>query len=212
MSIQIKLWHPQWPNSQVIIVLSMPFIISFFKDNPLKARQTIFPKLNFDNFFFSLPLMYIENMNTEYIDHLFVSLSNERSCIRRGVNFVFFSFFSFSCRRTTSSCRQCVTFFWQSIGVRFSSFCLLPSVSLDQWPRKEREREVSHVIVLSSSFSVNGRRRKKWVDGEWTSFPFLFFFYLKVSSNTLPLCKTKKRRFATSLLLHPSFSMIKDKQ
>jgi hypothetical protein len=51
---------------------------------------------------------------------------------------------------------------------------------------------VSHVIVLSSSFSVNGRRRKKWVDGEWTSFPFLFFFYLKVSSNTLPLCKTKK--------------------
>ena len=158
--------------------------------------------------------------------HLFAPLSfllfrickhDERRCIRRRVNIVFFSFsfsffFSHPLPPTMLSCRQCVTFFWQSVGVRFL-FCRLPSVGLDQWPPKESEEEVSHVIVLSSSFSVNGRRRrKKWVDGEWTSFPFLFLFYLKVSSNTLPLCKTKKGRFATALLLHPSFSMIKDKQ
>jgi hypothetical protein len=86
---------------------------------------------------------------------------DERSCIRRGVNFVFFFFFSLFLAADNvvlpSMCYFLLTVGWRS----FSSFCLLPSVSLDQWPRKEREREVSHVIVLSPSFSVNGRRRKK---------------------------------------------------
>ena len=124
--------------------------------------------------------MYIETMNIQSIDHLFVFLSvclpslsristedDERRCIGRGVNVVFFFFSLFLAAANVvlpSMCYFLLTVGWRSFFfVDYRPSALTSGRERREREKEEREREgdVRHVIVLSSPFSANGRRRKK---------------------------------------------------
>lgn len=139
-------------------------LIGLFEENKRTVKRANFEKIKnrqvFFSFFYSLGLMYIQS-----IDHLFVSLSlarisieeedDERRCIGRGVNVVFFFFFSLFLADANvvlpSMCYFLLTVGWRSFFF-FVFFCRLPSGSLDQWPRKAREREKERREACHCSF------------------------------------------------------------
>lgn len=196
-------------------------LIGNFEENKRTVKRANYEKIKISTSVFSssasihwdwcISQRWISNLSTICS---FLSLSristedDERRCIGRGVNVVFFFFSLFLAAANVvlpSMCYFLLTVGWRSFFfVDYRPSALTSGRERREGEkRREKEGDVRHVIVLSSPFSANGRRRKKWVDGEWTSFPFLFLFYLKVSSNTLPLSKTKERRFATSLFTPP---------
>lgn len=204
-------------------------------------RIIIFWELNIDKnlVFFSFSAMYIEkqihrkkNAQTIY-SFLFYKIDrsneniddDERSCIHRGVNFVFFFFFFslslFLTADKTSRILPSMCYFLLTVGWRscfFSRLSFLSTTVRQPWPvAAKRERKRSEPCHCSFFSILSERTTTKEMSGWWMNIipsSFSCSIWRSVQTHCRVIKQKKKRKTICDFfsLLHPSFSMIKDKK
>ncbi len=161
-----------------------------------EKKKILFPKLNFDKHFSHCH--WCTSKHECRIYRPFVRFSIEYTNMMNAAAFVvalilFSSSFLFFLPPTTSSCRQCVTFFWQSVGVRFLLFVYYRPSALTSG-REKREKEkwaMSLFFLLHSQWTDDDDdERNEWMVNEHHS----LFFSCSIWRSVQTHCRFVKQK------------------